>query len=122
MKAMLPCATLAALWLAGCGGEAERPPAGIAGDPEAGRMRIARLECGTCHSIPGVTGAHGIVGPPLEGFGRRAFIAGIVPNRTDTLAHWVRAAPELAPGTAMPAMPVDERGAQDIAAYLQTLR
>lgn len=120
--AALAGAALAALWLTGCGGDAGPPPGAVAGDPEAGRTLIGRLECGTCHSIPGVTGARGIVGPPLDGFGRRAYIAGILPNRADTLAHWVRAAPELAPATAMPAMPIDERAAQDIAAYLHTLR
>ena len=120
MRAAFPGVALAALWLAGCGGDAGVAP--TAGDPEAGRALIARLECGTCHSIPGVAGARGIVGPPLAGFGRRAYIAGIHPNRSDTLVRWVRAAPELAPGTAMPAMPIDERAAQDIAAYLHTLR
>lgn len=126
MRAAFPGAALALLWLAllsltGCGGEAGPPPGAVAGDAEAGRAHIERLECGTCHRIPGVTGARGIVGPPLDGFGRRAYIAGTLPNRADTLAHWVRAAPELAPATAMPAMPIDGRAAQDIAAFLHSL-
>jgi ABC-type amino acid transport substrate-binding protein len=32
--------------------------------------------CGDCHTIPGVTGARGRVGPTLEKFGERAIIAG----------------------------------------------
>ena len=49
-------------------------------------------------------------------------IAGRLPNRPDVLAHFVRRAPELVPGTTMPAMPLSEKEARDVAAYLYTLR
>lgn len=100
-------------------------PAGqrlVAGDAEAGRSIIAQVECGVCHSIPGVTGARGIVGPPLEEFGRRQFIAGFLPNQPGLLARWVREAPSLVPETGMPDMPLSEDQARDVAAYLYTLR
>ena len=100
-------------------------PAGqriIAGDPEAGRAIIAEVECGVCHTIPGVAGANGIVGPPLEEFGRRQFIAGVLPNQPGVLVRWVMKAPSLVPQTAMPDMPLDEQQARDVAAYLYTLR
>lgn len=94
----------------------------LGGDPESGRAVIAEVECGICHEIPGIEGADGIVGPPLTKFGRRQLIAGIVPNRPDLLARWVRDAPSIAPNTGMPDMPITESQARDVAAYLYTLR
>lgn len=92
------------------------------GDPQAGRRLISAVDCGVCHVIPGIAGARGAVGPSLAGFGRRAFIAGTLPNRLPILVDWVRRAPELVPGTAMPAFPFSDREALDVAAFLQTLR
>jgi cytochrome c2 len=91
------------------------------GDAARGKLVIAQVGCGTCHRIPGVRGARGRVGPPLDGFAQRSFIGGAVPNRPAMLIEWVRAAPKLAPNTAMPPMPLDEGDARDVAAYLYTL-
>jgi hypothetical protein len=55
------------------------------GDPAAGKHLIKRYGCGSCHVVPGVTGANGMVGPPLEYFSRRAYIAGEVPNDPEFL-------------------------------------
>ena len=107
--------------LGGCEPSTATPSTSLSGDPQAGRAAIERVGCCVRHRIPGVSGARGIVGPSLEGFRQRAYIAGIFPNRLDRLAHWVRSAPELAPNTAMPAMPINEKEARDIAAYLHTL-
>lgn len=104
---------------AGCG-EEERLP--IDGDPEVGERVIAEIGCGVCHVIPGVPGPRGTVGPSLEGFANRAFIAGVVPNRPDLLIEWVGNAPALAPDTGMPDLPLSEQEARDVAAYLYTLR
>jgi cytochrome c len=94
----------------------------IGGDPEAGRDAVARIACGVCHHIPGVRGAHGVVGPPLTEFGRRQFIAGVVPNRPAMLVRWVKDAPSIAPNTGMPGLPLTEEEARHVAAYLYTLR
>ena len=48
----------------------------------------------------------------------RALIAGRLPNEPETLARFVRDAPALLPNTTMPAMPLSEREATDVAAYL----
>jgi sulfur-oxidizing protein SoxX len=48
-------------------------------------------------------------------------IAGRFPNRPDTLTLWLRDAPALDPGVAMPASGLSEAGARDVAAYLYTL-
>ncbi|MDX2205292.1 MAG: c-type cytochrome [Hyphomicrobiaceae bacterium] len=111
------------LGLGGCG-EADTPIAQrvVGGDGTAGRAVVMRVGCGACHEIPGILGAHGIVGPSLRHFARRSMIGGVVANQPGMLVRWVREAPALAPDTAMPSMPITENEARDVAAYLYTLR
>lgn len=90
-------------------------------DAGEGRRVIQRVGCGACHVIPGVAWPKGRTGPPLEGFAARPLIAGVLPNQPDTLVHFVRDAPALAPQTGMPPMPITEQEARDVAAYLYTL-
>ncbi|MGD9762360.1 MAG: cytochrome C [Candidatus Binatia bacterium] len=111
-------------FLTGAGCQTE-PPADVPpmlGDAQSGARIIARIECGVCHVIPGVRGARGMLGPSLDGFARRAYIAGVVPNRPSVLVQWVRDAPSIAPETLMPELPLSDREAHDVAAYLYTLR
>ena len=112
----------AATALVACGGADTGAVGHVSGDPAAGAVVIARTGCGACHAIPGIRGARGIVGPPLGGFAGRTLIGGVAPNRPAVLVRWVRDAPSLAPDTAMPRLPLDEREAIDVAAYLYTLR
>jgi cytochrome c1 len=111
------------LCLAGCG-EGETPVAQRVtdGNDAKGREIVMRVGCGACHKIPGILGARGIVGPSLEHFAKRSMIGGVVANQPGMLVRWVRQAPALAPDTAMPAMPITEDEARDVAAYLYTLR
>jgi cytochrome c2 len=88
------------------------------GDPSRGPAAIAHYGCGGCHTIPGITGAHGRVGPPLAGVGQRVYIAGNQRNSPDNLVSWIRYPRHVAPHTAMPEMGVTEQDARDIAAYL----
>ena len=87
-------------------------------DAERGRAAIVRVGCASCHTIAGIDWPRGRTGPALHGFAGRGLIAGRLPNRPEVLAAYVRDAPALVPGTAMPAMPVSEREARDIAAFL----
>lgn len=104
-------------------GACDQPPVhDLAGDSRQGRRVIARMECGVCHAIPGVPGSRGRVGPSLDGFARRAFIAGSIPNQPEYLVRWVRDAPSLRPETGMPRLDLTEQEARDVAAYLYTLR
>lgn len=115
---------LAVVLLAGtlaCGGKAEATPV-PGGDPERGRQQIAAYGCGSCHLVPGVKQAEGMVGPPLIAFSRRAYIAGQLPNTADNLIRWIVAPQQVEPGTAMPDLGVGEGVARDMAAYLYTLR
>ena len=91
------------------------------GDAERGRRAIASYGCGSCHIIPGVREARGTVGPPLNGWANRHYIAGNLPNNPEDLMRWVMNPQEVEPGTAMPDMGVTDQDARDIAAYLYTL-
>lgn len=113
--------SLAAVALIGCA-EREPPAARAPGDAKAGRAAIERLQCGACHVIPGVAGARGQVGPPLERFGRRVYLAGKFPRDPALIAQWVADAPAMSPGTAMPKVPMSAGEARDIAAYLSELK
>jgi cytochrome c len=88
------------------------------GAPSRGPAAIGRYGCGGCHTIPGITGADGKVGPPLDGVGQRVYIAGQQRNTPDNLVSWIRYPRHVAPHTAMPEMGVTEQDARDIAAYL----
>jgi cytochrome c2 len=92
------------------------------GDAQHGRMLIGQFSCGACHVIPGVSGANSEVGPPLTAMGRRIYVAGMLRNTPDNLAYWIEHPQQVVPGNAMPDMGITHRQAQDIAAYLLTLR
>jgi cytochrome c2 len=111
------------LLAAACGrAAADDSGASRIGDPELGRVAIARYGCGSCHLVPGVRGADGMVGPPLIQWSRRAYIAGRLPNTPSDLVQWIVAPQAIEPGTAMPMLGVSVDEARDIAAYLYTLR
>jgi cytochrome c len=86
-----------------------------------GAQAIARYGCGSCHSIRGITGAHGRVGPPLDGIGSRMYAAGVLPNTPDNLALWVQQ-PSAIKQTMMPDLGVSPEDAADIASYLALLK
>ncbi|QNM81872.1 c-type cytochrome [Sphingomonas sabuli] len=83
-----------------------------------GRAIVERVQCGACHQMPGIDWPRGELGPSLENYGDRALVAGTLPLTPDTLARFIRNAPEAKPGTVMPAMPLTPREARDVAYYL----
>lgn len=89
-----------------------------AADLANGKEAIERAGCAACHTIPGISWPQGKVGPDLGGLSDRALIAGKLPNRADVLGAYIRDAPSLVPESAMPAMPVSDTEARDIAAFL----
>ena len=91
------------------------------GDASRGHSAIVAAGCGSCHAIPGVRGADGVVGPSLEHWSERRIIAGVVPNDPDRLITWITVPQSIAPGSAMPNLGVTDGQARDIAAYLYTL-
>jgi cytochrome c1 len=115
---------LAAACCAACSAAvpAQVAAAGEAGDARQGARVIAARHCGSCHMIPGIRSADGLVGPPLILFGRRSFIAGRLANSRENLAQWVIDPQAVEPGTAMPNLGLTDREARDVAAYLSSLR
>lgn len=92
------------------------------GNARTGRDTIRKYGCYACHSIDGVPGAHGLVGPPLDGIGNREFIAGELPNTPENMMRWIQHPRQVEPHTVMPEMGVTEQDSRDIAAYLYTLQ
>lgn len=118
MQASLLCITV----VAGCG-PAEAPDPSIAGaDTRRGEAALQAFDCGACHTIPGIRGALGRVGPPLDHYAHRTYVAGKFPNDAQHLVRWIMDPPAMAPRTAMPRLGVTEAEARDIAAFLYTLR
>jgi cytochrome c len=108
--------------LGGCARDPQYRPQVPRGDPQRGRMLLEQYDCGVCHVIPGVRGARGYVGPPLAAYRRNVYVAGKYPNVPEALVRWIVDAPSLSPESAMPALGVSEAQAQDMAAYLYTLK
>lgn len=94
----------------------------IGGDPERGRAMLRKYGCQSCHSIPGVAGANGLVGPPLGGVASRAYIAGVLTNTPENMMRWIEDPKRVDSLTAMPNVGVTEADARHITAYLYTLR
>jgi cytochrome c2 len=123
LRRMGPCIGLCALLgLAGCDeSEGVGPRFADIGNAERGALYIEQIGCGSCHVIPGIDGARGLVGPPLDYMGKRVFIAGLLRNTPANMMTWLRDPQEVVPGNAMPDMGLSEEQARDITAYLYTL-
>jgi cytochrome c2 len=121
VSARAGCAAVLALaaLLAACG-RSGASAGGVEGDPARGRIALAQYGCQSCHMIKGVTGPRVYVGPSLEEFAQRKFIAGRIPNNHANLVRWIRNPQEFDPPTAMPALDVTQQDASDMAAYLLT--
>ena len=94
----------------------------VGGNPDRGPALMRSYGCGTCHTVSGVVGANGLVGPPLNGLAQRGYIAGVLPNAPENLVRWIENPKAVDPLTAMPVLGVSPADARDIAAYLYTLR
>jgi cytochrome c2 len=88
------------------------------GDPDRGLTHIARYGCAGCHSIPGVQGPRGRVGPPLDDIARRVYVGGVLTNTPDNLIRWIVDPHAIDPKTAMPVTGISRAEARDVAAYL----
>jgi cytochrome c len=91
------------------------------GDSAAGGQHLYRLGCGSCHTIPGITGAHGKVGPSLEGIASHNYVAGQLPNQPSNLERWIEHPHSFHPDTLMPELGVTNEQSRDIVAYLYSL-
>ena len=118
---LLIVAPMLALMLGGCAGADPQQHAQQIAERH-GALLIEHYGCGSCHTIPGINGADGLVGPPLVHWSRRGYIAGVLPNDEDNLQFWIQHPQQVVPGADMPDMGIDQRETRDIAAYLDTIK
>ena len=93
------------------------------GNAERGKLLAAQYGCNVCHILPGVDGPQGALGPSLAGVASRPTISnGIVQNTPANLVQYIQQPASLNPASTMPPLGVQGNDAQDIAAYLLTLK
>jgi cytochrome c len=117
--------TSIAVLTSGCSGKSQADQvaeAATGGSATRGAAAIARYGCGSCHIIPGVSGASGLVGPPLSGIGNRVYVAGVLQNTPQNIIRWIEDPPSVDEHTVMPKLGVTRQDAIDIAGYLYTLK
>jgi putative membrane protein len=90
------------------------------GNPSRGAEALRLYGCASCHTIPGVPGARGTVGPELSGLSSKPYLAGVLTNSPRNLIRWIQHPQQVDPLTAMPDLGVTESVARDIASYLYT--
>jgi len=114
----VPVLLLVFFALCACADDSSYIPEVPQGDPQRGRAALVQFDCGVCHVIPGIPAAVGQVGPALDNYALRPYLAGKFPNEPETLVRWILDAPAMAPQTAMPAIAMSQQEARDAAAYL----
>jgi cytochrome c1 len=124
LKLTFTCALASLLLiLSSCNADTERAAAEMTGgDPVRGRAAISRYGCSACHTVPGVSDANGLVGPPLSQVASRVYLAGRLQNTPDNMIQWIRNPQGVDEKTAMPNLGVSDADARDIASYLYTLK
>ncbi|MBV9612666.1 MAG: c-type cytochrome [Acidobacteriaceae bacterium] len=116
---ILICATLV---LAGCGNPSRVAQVTTGGNIVRGAQMITYYGCGSCHIIPGISGASGLAGPPLSGIANRIYIAGVLQNTPVNMMRWIENPKAVDEKTVMPNLGVTHKDAADIAGYLYTLQ
>lgn len=98
------------------------PPPPVAGDAVRGKQLIAQYACNVCHVVPGTQG-QGALGPSLAGLASRPTISeGTVQNTPANLRKFIQNPSSLNPQTSMPPIGLPDADAQDLTAFLLTLR
>ena len=109
-------------FLVACDGPPDRTSTLGDANTKKGRQLVVSKGCVACHTFPDVKWPRGGLGPSLQNFGRQGLIAGRLPNQPGVLMQFVRNAPVLVPGTAMPTILMTDQEARDVTAYLLTLK
>ncbi len=105
--------------LAGCGDQdGTRAAVAVGGDAGRGRLLLVQYGCAGCHTIKGVRGERGLVGPPLADLAQRAYIGGSLPNTPENMERWIMHPRQINPRSAMPELGVTPEQARDMTAYL----
>jgi cytochrome c oxidase subunit 2 len=97
----------------------------IAGDAAAGRTLFTAKGCIACHTAQGVQGATGTIGPNLNGIGdpvKRPKLTDGANNTPEHVREWIKDPQKLKPGTMMPNLQLTDKEADDLTAFLLTLK
>jgi len=96
------------------------PPAPATPEAQEGQGLFAAKACVICHTISGVPGAVGVIGPNLSNLKDRHTIASaILKNTPENLVRWIQHPQQVKPGALMVLpIPVDEAEAGKLAAFL----
>jgi len=92
--------------------EAKAEPAKVSAANNKGLDLFGAKTCGACHSVTGVPGAVGAVGPKLDGIGKTRDVA--------FLTKWLKDPAAVKPGTTMPNLGLSDDEAKAIAEFLVT--
>lgn len=105
--------------------QASVPLPKVTGNASNGRSMFAAKGCAACHVARGVPGAVGTIGPSLNGIGDPTKHPTLVDGQANTpenVATWLVDPPARKPGTQMPNLGLSQKEADDLAAFLVTLR
>lgn len=98
---------------------AASPPAGLASEG----AQVFETRCAVCHSVRGLPGSQGKMGPDLTHLmSRRTIAAGTLTNNTANLAAWISNTQALKPGVDMPTESLNGPQLQALLAYMKTLK
>ncbi len=107
-------------WLQGQQQPAATGQTGLAAE---GAQTILTQACAGCHTINGLKGYVGKVGPNLTHIGSRQYIAaGTLPNTPENLARWIHNPQDVKPDNKMPTLGLDDDTINKIVAYLESLK
>lgn len=116
MKRLLPILLL----LAACKRPESAAPA--AGNADRGKQLVEQYGCNSCHIVPGIDGARGMIGPSLEHVASRPIIATKIPNSQANMTAYIQNPQMTNPENLMPNLAVKPDEARDMVAYLYTLK
>ncbi|MBM2826135.1 MAG: Cytochrome c oxidase, subunit [Dehalococcoidia bacterium] len=95
-----------------------------AGDAAKGKELVTAKGCIACHTIQGVPGAAGTIGPELTKIaGKATFVPGVnLAFNDENLKKWLTNPPAVKPGTAMPNLALSAVEIDNLIAYIKTLK
>jgi cytochrome c len=90
------------------------------GNADAGKQAFTSKGCVACHTIEGLQGAVGTVGPNLTHIASQPY--GKFPNDPEFLKQWINDPSTAKPGTAMPKLGLTDEELDNVVSYLATLK
>lgn len=91
-------------------------------DEASAKAILKSKSCGSCHYIPGVPGARGVIGPSLKGLKNRVMIAGgRLENTPENLRDWLKNPKSILPETMMPNLGLEDAQIEVLVEFLRKL-